>query len=177
MASIQQSLNNLFAASLGAGFAITQSPGVKEMAAQRAQTKELQKDVEYFGAETESAAEALNKIDRENFTEEDIAAGEAYLSRLEDISNKYYAASTQLRRPGALEKHLARARSIENDRLALEERKELLAKRQAEALEAKKGVQEAVAERRSVIEQLRAAGVNVDKVKGITDTKTGERVK
>lgn len=53
---------------------------------------------------------------------------------------------------------------------------DLLSSQQA-AQESKRGVQNAVAERRKLIEQLKAAGVNVEKVPGITDMKTGERIK
>ena len=191
MASIQQSLNNLFAASLGAGFALTQTPMVKDYVAKKSELASLKKQ-----QQTLEAAEGQGEIPAE-MEEEFRAKGlEAAQKAFELDPNKenYEQLREQLRRnktvsfpayedPEEYRQTEEYQQEIEKEaanRVYQQNRERDIADlvdRERAAQESKRGVQNAVAERRKLIEQLKAAGVNVANVKSITDTTTRERIK
>ena len=189
MASIQQSLNNLFAASLGAGFAVTQLPGVQKMVAEKGERKQAERELEF---KTKVAEEARERLETKKNVPEVVKAvrGEQYTKELEReqelaLNLEIERAQAQANFAETYARHGKTPRTLE--RLAAEMKIPTKGmsesfyvnslERLSNAMEAKKGLQKAVADRRSVIKQLREAGVNVDKVKGITDSNTGERVK
>ena len=190
MASIQQSLNNLFAASLGAGFAATQSPALRQRVEKRTELAKLQKQqqtlekaelqgeiptgmLEELRAKGLSAAEKAFELDPSAKTYEQLKAQwkkqpmetPAYADPEDYYGSEEYQQEVEQEAAGRIYKE-RRERDIAD-----------IMNRQQTAQDAKRGMQNAVADRRAIIEQLRAAGVNVDKVKGITDIKTGERIK
>lgn len=171
MASIQQSLNSMFAATLGAGFAVSQSPVAKEAVANRALNKERQ----YLGEEITVASKKLNDLDYQ--TEEDFATAEAVIGATEELSHDVLRQQVKLRQPGAVENYGGRASVIEGNKLALQERAKDFATRQEEAQRQRQEVENAVAERRRIIDELKTIGVNIKGAKGITDIKTKEKIK
>ena len=190
MASIQQSLNNLFAATLGAGFAVTQTPALKQHVEKKAELTKLQRQ-----QDTLAAAEMQGEIPAdmlEKFREKGLSAAEKAFE-LDPSAKTYEQLKTQLKKkptvtpayegPDDYYGSEDYQQDIEQEaatRIYKQKREQDIANlmnRQQTAQDAKRGMQNAVADRLAVIEQLRAAGVNVDKVKGITDTKTGERIK
>lgn len=171
MASIQQSLNGMFAATLGAGIAVSHTPAVKEMLENRSLNKERQ----YLSEEVTKTMQGLNDLQFES--EEDIATAEAAIKSTEELSHDVLKQQVKLRQPDAVKNYAARAGQIEGNKLALQKQVEDFAKRQEQAQQQRAEVEKAVAERRRIIEQLKAAGFNVDNIKKITDTKTGERIK
>lgn len=171
MASIQQSLNSMFAATLGAGFAISQSPFAKEAVANRA----LKKERQYLGEETNKALKGLNDLEFEK--EEDIATAEAAIGATEELSHEVLRQQVKLRQPDAIKNYAGRAGAIEENKLALQDRVKDFAARQEEVQRQRQEVERAVEERRRIIDELKTMGVNLDKAKRITDTRTGERIK
>lgn len=190
MASIQQSLNNLFAASLGAGFAITQSPALKQYVDKKNELTKLQKQ-----QATLEAAEMQGEIPSEmleRLREKGLSAAEKAFE-LDPNAQTYGQLKEQLKKKptvtpayegpedyyGSEDYQQEIEQEVANRVYQQKREKDIayLIGRQQAAQDAKRGMQNAVADRLAVIEQLKAAGVNVDKVKGIRDTKTGERVK
>lgn len=171
MASIQQSLNSMFAATLGAGFAVSRSPIVEEMVANRALNKERQ----YLSEETTKAMKGLNKLEFNK--EEDIAIAEAAIGATEELSHEVLRQQVKLRQPNAVENYAGRAGVIEGNRLTLKEKAADFVKRQQEAQQQRQEVENAVAERRRIIDELKAMGINPEGAKGITNITTGERIK
>ena len=190
MASIQQSLNNLFAASLGVGFAATQSPGLRQHVEKRAELAKLQKQQQTL-EKAELQGEIPNEM-LEEFRAKGLSAAEKAFE-LDPSEKTYEQLKTQLKKRPTVtpayegpedyygsEEYQQDIEQEAASRIYQENRERDIANimnRQQTAQDAKRGIQNAVADRRAVIDQLRAAGVNVDNVKGITDTKTGERVK
>lgn len=190
MASIQQSLNNLFAASLGAAFAGTQTPGARDYVAKKSELKALNKQ-----QETLEAAEMQGEIPNEmldKFREKGLSAAERAFE-IDPSTQTYEQLKAQLKKQPTIipayegpedyygsEDYQQDIEQEAANRIYKQKREQDIANlmnRQQAAQDAKRGMQNAVADRLAVIEQLREAGVNVDNVKGIRDTKTGERVK
>lgn len=190
MASIQQSLNNLFAAALGAGFAVTQTPALKQHVEKKAELTKLQRQ-----QDTLAAAEMQGEIPAdmlEKFREKGLSAAEKAFE-LDPSAKTYTQLKTQLsRQPRSFPAYESPEEYYGTEEYQQEIEKEAanrvyqqdrerdiadLVDRERAAQEAKRGVQNAVAERRKLIEQLNAALVNVANVKSITDTTARERIK
>lgn len=182
MGAIQNSLNQILAATLGAGFAVTQSPGVKKYVEKREASKTLEKSLgaieilkqerakgeltreEYNAAMTQAGQEASALTKKVSTTPEEYAEGLSLQQRsLRDVEGKPKA-------PKTVKDIMAKYPQVQmaSDILASQE----------QAIQSKRGVKDAVKERKALLDQLRKAGVNVDNpaIK-ITDNKTGEEIK
>lgn len=176
MASIQQSLNNLFAASLGAGFAITQSPAVKQFLEKKEATKTLEKAHGAIGQLEEKRKSG--ELTREEYNAAMTQAGQeaAELTKKVSTTPEEYAEglSLQQRSLREVEKKPRSVKDIMATTPGMQLASDVVAREQA-AQEAKQGVQNAVKERKALLDQLRAQGVNVDnpavRIHGITDEK------
>lgn len=199
MASIQQSLNSLFAASLGAGFAVSQTPGIQEYAAQRAERKQVNKEYEALKQQTEVVGkdlqqtkegyekmpEVIKKVSGER-REKEIQMQEELLADLNaERADKQVELAGIYLKQGRVPEGLKGAEAVfggaENLTSSFYAQSLLNAKkahqRQAELQKAKEEVSKAVSRRRDLINELKAMGINPDNAKGITDIKTKEKIK
>ena len=162
MGAIQNSLNQILVSTLGAGFAVTQSPGVKKYVEKREAARELEKGLgaidilkqkrargeltreEYNAAMTQAGQEASALTKKVSTTPEEYSEGLSLQQRsLRDVEKK----------PKTVKEVMAKYPNIQmaSDVLASQE----------QAIQAKRGVKDAVKERRALLDQLRKAGEEI----------------
>lgn len=182
MGAIQNSLNQILVSTLGAGFAVTQSPGVKKYVEKREASRELEKGLGAIDILKQKRAAGELTAEEFNAAMTEAGQGAAKLTKGASTTPEEYAEGLSLQQRSL--------RDVESKPNAPKTVQDIMAKypqaqmasdvlaRQEQAVQTKRGVKDAVKERKALLDQLRKAGVNVDNpaIK-ITDTITGEEIK
>lgn len=197
MGAIQNSLNQILASTLGAGFVVTQSPGIKERIATNAEVRKLAAQ-----QKTLEKAESIGPLDAEQ--------EKAFREKALDASEKAFELKPSVETFNAMKKQMSRQPKSfpayesyedyygsedyqqeigqEASKRAFEQKREQDIQRilqgEQNAIDAKRGVKNAVSERKALLEQLAQAGV-IRKVGAkidnpaikIADNKAGEEIK
>lgn len=179
MGAIQNSLNQILASTLGAGFVVTQSPGVKQFVEKREASKTLEKAL--GATDILKQKRAANELTREEYNAAMTQAGQEASALTKKVSTtpEEYAEglSLQQRSLRDVEQKPKSVREIASKYPQAQMASDILAS-QEQAIQAKRGVKNAVNDRKALLDQLRKAGINVDNpTLKITDNTTGEEIK
>lgn len=171
MGAIQNSLNQILASTLGAGFVVTQSPGVKQFVEKREAAKTLEKAL--GATDILKQKRAAGELTREEFNAAMTQAGQEASALTKKVSTTpgEYAEGLALQQT-SLSDVEAKPKTVQDIMAKYPQAQmasDVLA-RQEQALEAKRGVKNAVKQRRSFLEAMKKERVSFGK----GDTTFGE---